>query len=112
MTSTIIETLHHHLGWCPCRNTHASHPSNTGNTETEPSLQQGRSSGQPQTGDQTQVIPEGFFTGIAVTILFLTLFFGGNWWWPVLTAGVTAVFFILMVSGRIRMPGRETDATE
>ncbi|MEN6610098.1 MAG: hypothetical protein ABFC24_04590 [Methanoregulaceae archaeon] len=110
MTSTIIGTFHHRLGWCPCRNTHASHPLNTGNTE--PSLQQGGSSGQPLTRDRAPVIPEGFFTGIAITILFLTLFFGGNWWWPVLTAGVTAVFFILMFSGRIRKPGRETNATE
>lgn len=114
MTFTLIEKIHHRLGWCPCRGTQVSRPSETGSPEI-PEESPVRTAGSPDqrtTKKRAGKIPESVLTGTAILILFLTLFFGGNWWWPVLALGAAAVYLILIHSGRIERATGEPDVSE
>lgn len=92
-------------GWCPCRADSA--PLKRGIPGEIPLGENSRGGKSPAPltpENHTRKIPPHIVTGTAILILFLTLFFGGNWWWPVLTAGVTGVFLVLLYYGYIDNP--------
>lgn len=99
------ERLRKHAGWCP-HNANGAPLKRSLREEIpmERDSGMGKSPSPLAPEKNARKIPSQILTGTAILILFLTIFFGGNWWWPVLTAGVTGVFLVLLYYGYIDNP--------
>lgn len=94
----IVDSLHRWTGWCP-----RSHPEQPLVCMTG-SLDSGyvSESDRPDTGKKQYSgrLFQKIFTGVAILILFATLFFGGQFWWPlfvviVLICGIICHYLLI-----------------
>ena len=101
----IPERFHKHAGWCPHK---ANGVPLTRTLREEIPTDRNSGTGQspgPLTPEKNaRKIPSQILTGTAILILFLTLFFGGNWWWPAFSAAVAGAFLVLLHYDYIEKP--------
>jgi len=88
-----VERFRHYLDWCPNRlpaGTAPAHPARL----SHPAVDQEPPADGRLKGLKMERWRQEWYTAIAVTMLFATIFVGGNFWW---TAVVGMVLVIMLV---------------